>query len=211
MPTVSLPVVRVRSILLILLHFLLKHHHQNNKAAAAVQEYCFIIKRPSSPPTRTSNVLRVPVGLPVVSSPSLPVHVRSVQILVQQQAHAAATRRPPRTVLRVQKLKVESSNAEENDEQDDDPVDTVRVRIWKALASADKELSLKQLGAIVGERHLGDLKSHLVHVEKQAKTFGNKSREWKERRGLLVGDRKRKKAKIQKRRGEKGMVYIWLE
>ena len=88
-------------------------------------------------------------------------------------------------------------------------MDTVRVRIWKALASADKELSLKQLGAIVGERHLGELKSHLVHVEKQAKTFGNKSREWKERRGLLVG--KRKQAKIQKRKGEKGMVYIWLE
>jgi hypothetical protein len=124
--------------------------------------------------------------------------VRSAQIL-----HTATI---PRTVL--QTLKGQSSN-KENEQDEDDPVDTVRVRIWKALASADKELSLKQLGAIVGERHLGELKSHLVHVEKQAKTFGNKSREWKERRGLLVG--KRKQAKIQKRKGEKGMVYIWLE
>ena len=93
-----------------------------------------------------------------------------------------------------------------------EPKDTIRVRIWKALGSSEKELSLKELGTIVGERHLGDLKFHLAHVEKQAQTFGNKSKEWKERRGLLRGDtRKRKQVKIRKRRGNTGTVYIWLE
>jgi hypothetical protein len=72
-----------------------------------------------------------------------------------------------------------SSDSEEENE------DTVRVRIWRALASGE-ELSLKQLGIIVGERK--DLKSHLAHVEKQAKTLKNKSNEWRERRGLSITD-----------------------
>ena len=96
------------------------------------------------------------------------------------------------------------------------PQDTIRVRIWKALSQAQsKEMSLQQLGAIVGERKIGDLKSHLVHVEKQAKTFGNKSKDWKERRGVLeffenTGS-KGKQIKICYRKGEKGLTYIWIE
>ena len=61
--------------------------------------------------------------------------------------------------------------------------DTTRVRIWRVLASGE-EHSLKQLGAAVGERGLGDLKVHLQHVEKQAKTLKNKNEKWRERRGL---------------------------
>lgn len=97
-----------------------------------------------------------------------------------------------------------------------EPQDTIRVRIWKALSQAQsKEMSLQQLGAIVGERKIGDLKSHLVHVEKQAKTFGNKSKDWKERRGVLeffenTGS-KGKQIKICYRKGEKGLTYIWIE
>ena len=97
-----------------------------------------------------------------------------------------------------------------------EPQDTIRVRIWKALSQAQsKEMSLQQLGAIVGERKIGDLKSHLVHVEKQAKTFGNKSKDWKKRRGLLeffenTGS-KGKQVKICYRKGEKGLTYIWIE
>ncbi|KAL7523300.1 hypothetical protein ACHAXR_000116, partial [Thalassiosira sp. AJA248-18] len=62
--------------------------------------------------------------------------------------------------------------------------DTIRVRIWRALASGD-ELSMTQLCKQVGERNRGDLRSHLKHVERQAKTIRNKSSEWRERRGLL--------------------------
>ena len=37
-----------------------------------------------------------------------------------------------------------------------EPQDTIRVRIWKALCQAQsKEMSLQQLGAIVGERKIG--------------------------------------------------------
>jgi len=61
--------------------------------------------------------------------------------------------------------------------------DTVRVRIWQALASGD-EMSLRQLGVAVGERRQGELRSHLRHVEKQAQTMRNKSTEWRKRRGL---------------------------
>ena len=98
-----------------------------------------------------------------------------------------------------------SSNQDEHDEQPNEQ-DTIRVRIWQALSS-NGELSMKQLGTIVGERRLGDLKSHLTHVQRQAKTFGNKSKEWKERRGLKDGV---KGVKI-KTRVEKGLVYIRLD
>ena len=95
---------------------------------------------------------------------------------------------------------------EEEDQQNCQ--DTIRVRIWNALSSSKgEEVSLRELGSIVGERRFGDLKSHLVHVEKQAKTIGNKSKEWKKRRGL---DEHTTKAKIQKRIGQKGMVYLKL-
>ena len=48
--------------------------------------------------------------------------------------------------------------------------DTVRVRIWRSLASG-KEFSLKELGVVVGEGQKGDLRAHLKHVE--AKTMKN--------------------------------------
>jgi len=83
------------------------------------------------------------------------------------------------------------------------------VKIWKALAdSYGEELSMKQLGSIVGERRLGDLNSHLGHVEKQAKTIGNKSKEWKERRGL---DHHIQKVKVIKKKKAKGMIFIKLQ
>ena len=44
--------------------------------------------------------------------------------------------------------------------------DTIRVRIWRALASGD-EVSMTQLCKRVGERR-GDVRSHLKHVERQA-------------------------------------------
>lgn len=101
--------------------------------------------------------------------------------------------------------------------------DTIRVRIWRALASG-QELSLKQLGKVVGERK--DLRSHLVHVEKQAKTLKNKNIEWFQRRGLISQSttssedeeedgmpsniRRIKKLRIVKRRSNKGETYIRL-
>lgn len=96
--------------------------------------------------------------------------------------------------------------------------DTTRVRIWNALVAANgEEVSLKQLGAMVGERNMGDLRSHLKHVEKQAKTFGNKSDVWKQRRGLVAecgSDTNRspiQKLKLKIRKGERGMTFIRLQ
>lgn len=68
---------------------------------------------------------------------------------------------------------------------DKDNNDTIRVRIWRVLATG-QEYSLTQLGAAVGERRLGELQAHLQHVAKQAKTVGNKKDSWKQRRGLLL-------------------------
>ena len=49
--------------------------------------------------------------------------------------------------------------------------DTIRVRIWKALVSSNgKEISLTQLCKQIGVRNKGDVRSHLIHVERQAKT-----------------------------------------
>jgi hypothetical protein len=97
-----------------------------------------------------------------------------------------------------------SSDDVDSEEENED---TVRVRIWRALASGE-ELSLKQLGLIVGERK--DLKSHLVHVEKQAKTLKNKSNEWRERRGLSITDsKKNNKLSLIKRR-DRREIYVRL-
>ena len=102
--------------------------------------------------------------------------------------------------------------------------DTIRVRIWRALASGN-ELSLSQLCKQVGERNRSDIKSHLVHVEKQAKTIRNKSDEWRIRRGLLSIEKKSdnmqcgddsgavfgaKKLRLKRRRGAKNEEYIRL-
>ena len=93
-----------------------------------------------------------------------------------------------------------------------EPVDTVRVRIWKALAaSPGKEMTLKELGAQVGERRTGELKDHLKHVTKQSETLRNKSSEWKERRGLPTVDTKRTdKLRIRIRKGKKNEIYVQL-
>jgi hypothetical protein len=95
----------------------------------------------------------------------------------------------------------------ETNDQYDLEVDTVRVRIWRTL-SMKKEINLRQLGYAVGEKNIGDLKSHLFHVEKQAKTIGNKSDEWKIRRGISPEVRK---AKLMRRKGEKGLTYIKMD
>ena len=111
-------------------------------------------------------------------------------------------------------FQIQAEAIEENPTSLVEPEDTIRVRIWKALDSSNKEMTMKELGNIVGERHLGDLKSHLVHVERQAKTIGNKSKEWKHRRGLLIiggNKRKRRQVEIKKRKGKNGDVYVWLE
>jgi hypothetical protein len=97
-------------------------------------------------------------------------------------------------------------NSDDGDSEEENE-DTVRVRIWRALASGE-ELSLKQLGSIVGERK--DLKSHLGHVEKQAKTLKNKSNEWWERRGLsITNSQKINKLRLIKRRDRKE-IYVRL-
>lgn len=97
--------------------------------------------------------------------------------------------------------------------------DTIRVRIWRALACGD-ELSMTQLSKKVGERNRGNLRSHLVHVERQAKTIRNKSIEWRARRGLPspaemgggrgVGAGGPKKLRLKTRRGAKNEVFIRL-
>ena len=96
-------------------------------------------------------------------------------------------------------------------DNDSAPSDTIRVRIWQALAPGD-ELSLSQLSKAVGERHLGELRPHLTHVERQVKTLGNKSNEWRIRRGLPpVGDGgQQKKLRIKFRKGKRNEVYVRL-
>ena len=110
--------------------------------------------------------------------------------------------------------KSNNTSTEEENQQD-----TIRVRIWKALtlrltseSGSDTEITLKELGAIVGQRQLGDLKDHLSHVEKQAKTLKNKSNEWKERRGFPADWDKRKinKLRLIIRKGKKNVVYVKL-
>mmetsp|Transcript_8397 Transcript_8397/g.15261 ORF Transcript_8397/g.15261 Transcript_8397/m.15261 type:complete len:187 (-) Transcript_8397:442-1002(-) len=100
---------------------------------------------------------------------------------------------------------------------DDPEKDTIRVRIWRALAFGD-ELSMTQLSKQVGVRR-GDLRSHLTHVERQAKTIGNKKNEWRVRRGLSslaeLGDGGSvgggpKKLRLKMRKGAKNEVFIRL-
>lgn len=102
-------------------------------------------------------------------------------------------------------IRTEVPSIDSNDEEQD----TVRVRIWRALAPG-KELSLKHLGALVGERQKGDLKAHLQHVEKQAKTLKNKNADWRRRRGLPIDNVKKNKLRIKTRRGDKNEVYVRL-
>jgi len=112
-----------------------------------------------------------------------------------------------------------------NNSQPEEEKDTIRVQIWKALIlSNNEEISLTQLCKLIGVRNKGDVRSHLIHVERQAKTIQNKSNEWRVRRGLLplpdtdsqdnggssegskVGGAK--KLKIKRRRGAKNEEFI---
>jgi hypothetical protein len=113
-----------------------------------------------------------------------------------------------RSVASTTRVKSRHAHLLAND--DEDGKDTVRVRIWRVLASGE-EMTLKQLGSAVGERRLGDLKAHLTHVEKQAKTLGSKSPEWRIRRGLS-GDNVQKinKMRLKIRRGDRNEVCIRL-
>lgn len=74
---------------------------------------------------------------------------------------------------------------------------------------------------MIGVRNKGDVRSHLIHVERQAKTIQNKSNEWRVRRGLLPHDTDTvsggskvsggvKKFKIKRRRGAKNEEFIRL-
>ena len=93
-----------------------------------------------------------------------------------------------------------------------EPDDTFRVRIWRVLAASfGEELTLKQLGAEVGERRTGELRNHLKHVKKQSESLRNKNNEWKERRGLEISAIKRTdKLRVRIRRGKKNEIYIKL-
>lgn len=84
--------------------------------------------------------------------------------------------------------------------------ETIRVRIWRALADGE-ELTLQELGKAIG-LHRG-LRSHLKHVAKQAETLRNKSSDWRMRRGLPADateipkiDKVRLKMRNGKRRNE---------
>lgn len=99
---------------------------------------------------------------------------------------------------------------EGEDSDSNEQLDTIRVRIWRQLADG-KELSLSQLSNAVGERRLGELRSHLTHVEKQAKTIRNKSHEWRIRRGLspVVGTNDApRKLKLKFRKGKKRETFV---
>ena len=70
--------------------------------------------------------------------------------------------------------------------------DTIRVRIWRALSTGE-EMSLSKLSAAISisskstttPLSQSDLRYHLKHVERQARTISNKSIEWRKRRGLI--------------------------
>lgn len=101
----------------------------------------------------------------------------------------------------------------DSDSDSNEQLDTIRVRIWRQLADG-KELSLSELSNAVGERRLGELRSHLTHVEKQAKTIRNKSDEWRIRRGLSpVVDNHGKaiaprKMKLKFRKGKRNETFV---
>lgn len=91
-----------------------------------------------------------------------------------------------------------------------DTEDTIRVRIWCALASGE-ELTLQELGRKIG--HHKDIRSHLKHVAKQAETLKNKSSEWKERRGLPTDDQnpqKLHKLRLRLRQGKRNETLVQL-
>ena len=73
-----------------------------------------------------------------------------------------------------------NNNNNNNNSQPEEEKDTIRVRIWKALVSSNnEEISLTQLCKLINVRNKGDVRSHLIHVERQAKTIQKKSNEWR--------------------------------
>ena len=111
------------------------------------------------------------------------------------------------------------AKSDKEEEAEEGTEDTIRVRIWRALAGGD-ELSLSQLGQAVGERRLGELRSHLSHVERQSKTLRNKSDDWKVRRGLLPDAQSndddpspfasKAKVRLRTRKGKKNEILVKL-
>jgi hypothetical protein len=102
------------------------------------------------------------------------------------------------------------STKEENENERDEPEDTMRVQIWRALAEQKgREISLARLSSTLGERRR-DVRFHLHHVEKQCKTLQSKSAAWRIRRGLPVDS---KNLRIAKRRGggKRNELYIKLQ
>ena len=143
-------------------------------------------------------------------------------VLVQQQQDTLsfAVQRASFSVSSRPCTRTSSDHQAKSDKEEEEGVeDTIRIRIWRALASGD-ELSLSQLGQAVGERRLGELRSHLGHVEKQAKTLRNKSDHWKVRRGLLPDTQSndndpspfafKAKVRLKTRKGKKNEILIKL-
>ncbi len=141
------------------------------------------------------------------------------------QGHLNLSLNEGRRIQQIHCLRAQTQEEEiEVGNENDDDNDTIRVRIWRALSSGE-EMTLQQLGKAVGERNMkmGDLKHHLSHVEKQAKTLKNKSLQWRKRRGLFDSDtdttamnttrfnnRKVDKLRLIQRRGKKNIVYVKL-
>ena len=141
-------------------------------------------------------------------------------VLVQQQQDLSfAVQRASFSVNSRPCTRTSSHQQAKSDEEEEGAEDTIRVRIWRALASGD-EISLSQLGQTVGERRLGELRSHLGHVERQAKTLRNKSDDWKVRRGLLPDSQSndndsspfasKAKVRLKTRKGKKNEILVKL-
>jgi len=99
----------------------------------------------------------------------------------------------------------EAQQVEQDSAAEEGAPETIRVRIWQALASGE-ELSLQELSKAVGVNSFGDLRSHLRHVERQASTLGNKSEAWRRRRGLPEALRTNR-LRLQKRHAKKSVFY----
>jgi hypothetical protein len=80
--------------------------------------------------------------------------------------------------------KQEDYDDNEKEHQHQQQQDTIRGRIWQILANG-QEVSLSQLSLLLGGGiPKSEIRHHLSHVKKQAKTFGNKSTAWRIRRGV---------------------------
>lgn len=111
--------------------------------------------------------------------------------------------------IRLAKSKTTEHGNKEEDE--DEPEDTVRVRIWRALAAQNgREMSLAQLANTLGERR-SDVRHHLSHVEKQCKTLQSKSEDWRLRRGLPAANTKKLSIKTRRKGGKRNELFIKLQ